>query len=496
MQMIKMLTKQMNQAAGRVFGMTALIVFVATQCFISKLCVLDPDIWWHLSTGEWILRNGQVPHSGLFTYTATNHPWMAYSWGFEVILARFFDNFSFMGLGIFGVGLTILLALSIFYMLYRISGRFWVSWALSLIVDLAFMFNVAPRPLFVSVISIAFMLALLFQAQRTGRVQLLYWLPLIFLFWANCHIQFIYGFGVLGLLAGVNLLQHLTESLGWHPEFLQKPTLPVVQPLAVLGCCALVVCIGPYSYHLYHEVYVLSQAKYMYRMVSELQAPNFQSYNQFLELLLGIAAYFSIGWRKKIDPFKLALLLCASLFAFRTWRDGWVLCVIAGAVIIDFPVKKAEGDRAAFLTLREAAGVTLATVLLLLVSVRATDFNVRGLDRAISKTYPVDAANFVRRTPLPGPLYNSFDFGGFLTFYLPTYPVSIDGRTDIYGEAMNERYMKTEAADPSYTSDPYLNEAGFVILKNTFPLSKLLAVDPRFRLIYKDDVATVLARNF
>jgi len=56
--------------------------------------------------------------------------------------------------------------------------------------------------------------------------------------------------------------------------------------------------------------------------------------------------------------------------------------------------------------------------------------------------------------------------------------------------------MKTEAADPSYTSDPYLNEAGFVILKNTFPLSKLLAVDPRFRLIYKDDVATVLARNF
>ena len=138
----------------------------------------------------------------------------------------------------------------------------------------------------------------------------------------------------------------------------------------------------------------------------------------------------------------------------------------------------------------------MASALLLLLAAQVTNFNLRGLDRAITKIYPVDAANFLRRTPLPGPLYNSFDFGGFLTFYLPTYPVSIDGRTDLYGAAMNERYMKTENADPSYISDPCLNAAGLLMLKSKFPLAKLLVVDPRFRVLYQDDVATVLARNF
>ena len=494
--MINRLMQLMKLPAGRAIGLTALIVFSGTRCCLSKLSVLDPDIWWHLSTGEWILANGQVPHHGLFTYTAANHPWMAYSWGYEVILARFYDNFGFMGMGIFGVGLGILLALAIFYMLYRISGRFWTSWALSLIVDEAFIFNVAPRPMLVSIISTALIVALIFQAQRTGRAQFLYWLPLIFLFWANIHIQFVYGLGMVGLFAGVNLLQRIAQALGRRPEFLRESTLAAVPPLAVLGCCAVAACIGPYSYHLYHEAYVLSQAKYMYNMVVELQGLNFRTYNQFLELLLGVAAYFAIGWHKRIDPFKLALLLCASLFAFRTWRDGWFLCVIAGAVIIDFPAEEIDGQSDSPLRLSEWAAVAVASALLLLLAAQATNFNLRGLDRAISKAYPVDAANFIRRTPLGGPLYNSFDFGGFLTFYLPSYPVSIDGRTDLYGQAMNERYMKTEKADPSYLSDPYLNQAGLVLLKSTFPLAKLMVVDPRFRVLYQDDVAVVLARNF
>jgi hypothetical protein len=34
-----------------------------------------------------------------------------------------------------------------------------------------------------------------------------------------------------------------------------------------------------------------------------------------------------------------------------------------------------------------------------------------------------------------------------------------------------------------------------VILKNTVPLAQLLPTDRRFRVIYRDDVATVLARN-
>ena len=126
---------------------------------------------------------------------------------------------------------------------------------------------------------------------------------------------------------------------------------------------------------------------------------------------------------------------------------------------------------------------------------RNTDFNTRGLDQAISHEYPVNAVNFLRRNPVGGPLYNSFDFGGFLIFYMPQYPVSIDGRTDLYGDAMVEQYFSTQEADPSYTTDPLLNEAGVVILKNKFPIAGMLLTDRRFRVIYRDNIATVFVRQ-
>jgi hypothetical protein len=478
----------------RLFALTALITGVGTKCFLDKISVLDPDMWWHLSVGDWIVHNHAFPHNGIFSRTAADQPWMAYSWIYEVLLSRAYDWFSFMGMGLFGTGLTIAVALAIFLMLHRISGRFWAAWALTIVVAAAFLFNIAPRPLFFTVLLFTITLTLLFEAQRTARVQFLYWLPVVFLVWANIHIQFIYGLAVVGLFAGINLLQHTAVRFRAYPEFLVSPTVPVVEPFVVLGCCALIACAGPYTYHLYPHVIEISQSKIMYKMIIELQALSFQYFNQYLELLLAIGAYFALGWRKKIDPFKLALLIFASVFAFRTWRDAWFLCVTAAAVIADFPTSESEKEEP--IRLSGWATVSIASVLLLMLATRSTDFNQRGLDRLISSEYPVDAVNFLRRNPAGGPLYNSFDWGGFLIFYMPQYPVSIDGRTDLYGEAVDEQYYATQEADASYTTDPVLNQAGLVILKNKFPIAKQLLTDRRFRVIYRDDLAVVLVRNW
>jgi hypothetical protein len=231
----------------------------------------------------------------------------------------------------------------------------------------------------------------------------------------------------------------------------------------------------------------------MYKIIRELQALSFEYFNQYLELLLAVGAYFAIGWKKKIDLFKFALLIFATVFAFRTWRDAWFICVVAAAIIADFPASEEERNRP--LRASDWAIVAAASIVLLLASVRSTDFTTRSLDRAISGEYPVDAVNFLRRTPVGGPLYNSFDWGGFLIFYMPQYPVSIDGRTDLYGDAMDEQYYSTQEADPSYVNDPVLNEAGVVLVKKKLPIATHLLLDRRFRLIYRDDLAVVFARN-
>jgi hypothetical protein len=138
--------------------------------------------------------------------------------------------------------------------------------------------------------------------------------------------------------------------------------------------------------------------------------------------------------------------------------------------------------------------VTAVVVALLLLFARNTDFDTRGLDAAISSQFPVRAANFLRQNPPPGPLYNDLDWGGFLIWYMPDYPVSIDGRNDLYGDELDGRFFNS-GNGKEYTSDPYLNQAGVVLLRKKLALDGLLRDDPRFRVVYEDQIATVFIRR-
>jgi hypothetical protein len=349
-----------------------------------------------------------------------------------------------------------------------------------------------PRPVFFSMVLFMVTLTLILEAQRSGRVRTLYWLPLMFALWANIHIQFIYGLFLVGLLLGVNLLQRLTGKMGYSPEFLLSPTLPVKELLAIFAACVLATCVGPYTFHLYQVIFEYSKAKLPYSMIRELQPLNFRFGSHYAQLLLAAAGFFAVGYRKKMDPFKLALLIIASVVAFRTMRDSWFLCIPAAACIADFPAEQADRDRAE--TPLEWAGVTAVVVALLLLFARNTDFDTRGLDAAISSQFPVRAANFLRQNPPPGPLYNDLDWGGFLIWYMPDYPVSIDGRNDLYGDELDGRFFNS-GNGKEYTSDPYLNQAGVVLLRKKLPLAGLLRDDPRFRVVYEDQIATVFIRR-
>src|SRR5664280_431467 len=392
----------------RLLQLAALTGLLATVGFIavnSKYCVRDLDIWWHLKVGDWIVQNLAVPHTGILSRTAAHRPWVAYSWGYEVLLSRAYAWFGLLGMGTFGVLLTLGVAYGIFWMLRRLAGRFWPALVLTAIACSAFLFDMMPRPGFFSIILFSVTLALILEANRSGQVQKLYWLPLIFLFWSNLHIQFIYGLFLMGLFLGINLVQRVAAHFGIVPGFLAPAAVPAGPLAMVFAACVLATLVGPYSYHLYGVIAEYSRAKLTYSMIIELQPLSFRSYTNYVELLLGAAGFFAVGRQKRVDLFKMALLLFA----------------------------------------------------------RGTDFTTRGLDRAISGTFPVNAVNFLRQNPPPGPLYNTFDWGGFLMWYMPQYPV--------------------------------LNEAGVVLLRKTDGLVSTLDLDPRFRKIYQDELASVFVRE-
>lgn len=477
-------------------ALTALLAAIGINALRLKFCVRDSDIWWHLKVGDWIIHHWALPHTGILSRTVVNRPWVAYSWGYEVLLSRSYAWFGLLGIGLYGVALTIGVAVALFWMLRRLSGRFWPSWALTGIVCLAFLFNGMPRPVNFSQILYCVTLALVLQAVRSGNAKLLYWLPLVFLLWANFHIQFIYGLFALGLFVGVNVAQRLLASFGVRHGYLCEPSLPSKLLIGIFAACVVATMLGPNLYHPYLVVLAYTKAKFPYSVIIELQPLSFTHYSHFIELFIGAAGFYAVGWRKQFDLFKLALLTVASAVAYRTMRDAWFICLSAAACLADIPASEtAESRREWTISWRELAGGAAGVVILLLIAAPVVDFSERGLDRAISNDFPVNAINFLRRNPMPGPLYNNLNWGGFLMWYLPELPVSIDGRNDLYGDQLDELFYDSQSAFPSYKTDPYLAEAGVVVLDSTLPLAKVLTIDPRFRLIYQDKIATVFARR-
>jgi len=459
---------------------------------LSKGFLTDPDIWWHLKVGDWIVQHRSVPLVGILSRTAATRPWVAYSWGFEVILSRVYAWLGLMGFAYFGILLSVLVSIVLFATCFALSRRFWRSWLLTLFGTFAYVYSLYPRPVFFSMMLFNVMLYLLLKAQRSGQIRELYCFPLLFLVWANLHIQFIYGLATLGLYIVVTAAVRLASRLSLNVNALRTSSLSLSRLSLIWAASAAASCIGPYSYRLFAVVVGYSRARQTYFVIQELLSPPFLDFTCFIFLFVIMAAFYAAGSRKKIDLFQLSLMVIASLCAFRTVRDAWFAAIPAILLLADVSVETTDQDPA--FTPWQLLSLTGSTAVLVFLLATNMGFTPGGVDYCVSMEFPVDAANFLRRIEPPGPIYNDFDWGGFLTWYLPQYPVSIDGRNDLYGDKFVGDYLTFDEGDRT-DGDPYLDEAGVVLLKKDKQLAKLLKHDSRFRFVYEDKLADVFLRN-
>jgi hypothetical protein len=251
---------------------------------------------------------------------------------------------------------------------------------------------------------------------------------------------------------------------------------------------------------LYRVVWTYAGTRTAFTFISEMHAVSFRQSAHYVQLLLVLGAFFLLGRCRKIDCFKLAFLLAASLIAFRTARDAWFVAIPAALVIADC-LKMLGKEREIAEETADRTGVLRLTVILLGI---AGVLTLHGLDsgfsrasamKSIASVYPLQAVRFLRQQHLPGPLYNSFNEGGFLIGNLPEYPVSIDGRADLYPDQFLEHYLSVAGAGPDWREDPALERANLVILEPYLPLARELQHDSRFETVYSDEQATVFVRK-
>ena len=449
--------------------------------------IVDPDIWWHLRTGAWIVEHGNVPTTDLYSRYGMGKPWVAYSWLFEVLVYGLYRAFGPVGLVLYTTSVALLIAAALHALVRRFEPRFPISVALTALGLCSFVPHMHPRPWLLTILFYIIELDILMAARRSGDTRRLFLLPLLFALWANVHIQFVYGLFVLCLA----VIESIVDGLLHRSRVGDKAkAIPAGRLLTVMAASTVMTLATPYHLSLYQTAFGLIGETGPFNYVTEFLALSFRSLWDWCILATALGGVFVLGWRHDVRPFPYLLLVAGAFLSFRARRDVWFIVVAAIAIMATGSLAAAATQRFV-LTKRQGLLLSGALVVMLVVVGWRQNITERHLEAVLSERYPVAAAAVVEARGYPGPLYNHFDWGGYLIWRLPHLPVAMDGRTNVYGDARIRRAIATWTGKPGWDADAELAAARVVMANVDWPLAALLRLDTRFKLAYEDAVAAV-----
>jgi hypothetical protein len=471
-----------------------LVILVLLYCIpASQAMVLfvDPDIWWHFRTGQWIFSHGEVPITDPFSAYGMGKPWVAYSWLFEILVYALFTKFGLMGILVFTVSMSFLIAI-VLHGALRWAGLPFIAEVFPVAVALGAMSSLlSARPWLFSILFFTVELFILFHVRRTAKIAPLLALPPLFVLWANLHIQFIYGLAALGLFLVEVLLSQLPSfSLYSHHRLYTS----LGRLSLIFLACLIATLITPYHFRLYTPIFEYIGQTGAFQVIMELLPLSFRDLTDWLVIGLAIVAAFVLGWQRAWLPFPTFLLLMGTFLAFRARRDVWALVLAAVFIISEFGRFVRSEPSFGFTKLRTFCVIVALTVAIYLIGLNR-QISEQQLESVVEQRFPVRAVKFVNEKNYSGPLYNHFNWGGYLIWSLPRLLVSMDGRTNLHGDQRIERSFKTWSGLRGWESDPELMKARLVIGDVNHALTTIMRTDPRFKLVYEDAIAAVFVAS-
>ncbi len=477
---------QSIDAAATVRRSVIWLLLFSIPVLVSMEPVTDWDIWWHLRVGQWILAHGQVPHVDVFSAYGAGKPWIAYSWLFEVLVFLLHRQFGLLGIVGFNVAMTLAIAVALYISVRQASLPILAEVALVGTAVIAMVPIYTPRPWAFTVLFFVLELHCIFTARRLRQPWRLYFLAPLFVLWANLHIQFIYGLAVFGLYIGELLLARIQALVSPVSRDGAQPQLGKIVP--IVFACLVSTLINPYGFKIYQPVFEYIEFTGAFQIVSELLPLSFVNVADWLVGWLLLVAVFVLGWQRRWLAFPSALLLASAVLGMRARRDVWIAAVSAVMIIAQLRSFLPCVERCRWNWLNFGlVGVGLSVTIL--VVAHQWEISTARLQQAVKNIYPVDAVAYIKEKRLTGPLYNHFNWGGYLIWALPEMPVSMDGRTNLHGDDRIIRSVDTWLGRTGWESDPELARSRLVIAHPKQPLASLLRADERFRLVYEDKTA-------
>lgn len=438
----------------------------------------DPDTYWHIATGRWIWAARAVPSADPFSHTLAGAPWHAHEWLAELILAGAYGVAGWAGV----VALAAAAVAAGLGLLMRALRRHLAPTTALAAVALAFYLAAAhltARPHALALPLLVAWSASLVRARAENRPPPLWLLPLMTL-WANLHGGFVVGLALAGFFAVEAVLSAAAAParraalLGWGRFLAGAALASLLTPQGIQGW------LFPFR---------LMSLGFSLGFVSEWHAPDFTTV-QPLELWLLAMLGVTLGLGVRMPLPRLLLLLGLVHLALSHARDAELLALLT-PLLLAAPVGEALGKA---VPPRDGASRGQALILGLVMALMTAAAVITGYRHEDPRIAPAAALAAVERAGLGGPVFNDYDFGGYLIF--EGRQPFVDGRVDLYGDAFMRAYAA--ALDAEGDALPRLLDrygVAWTLLQPATRAAAALDRLPGWERVYADDSAVVHRRK-
>ena len=472
-------------SADRFFGGILLFGLLA----MTARNAVDPDLWWHLRTGQWIVDTGHVPHTDPFSFTRAGHAWVSHEWLSEVVFYELWKHGGPAALIVFSAIITT----AGFMLLYlrclrwgKDGKKHWAAAATAFgALTAAPSWGVRPQ---MFTFTMASLLLWLIEAGE-DRPKFLLWIPPLFLLWLNLHAGFALGPALLLAYAAGLILE---TALGSEPWSETRPIF--LRVVLLLVACLALVPLNPSGAELYRYPFDTLRSSGMRSFIVEWFSPDFHQslYQPFLLawlLLLTVLVWSRVQIKGRV----LIPLILTSFAALDAVRHIPIFVLVAVPVLAAaLPAARTVGESSRFRPFFNLAVVILMAGFALV--------RWRGLAQHQSareaEQYPQKAATFLRASNQPGRIFVYYDWGGYAIWNLyPEYRVFLDGRADLYGDDLLRQFKTAMQLHNGWRAvlDGWNVET--VLVPPTCVLAQALLLDAHWKTVYSDPKALILVRT-
>lgn len=497
-------------------------LFLLASLFFLRT-VSDPDVFWHMKTGQWIWEHQALPDKDPFSYTTEGKQSFEEQlilkgyWLSQVIYHLSFSTLDFSGI----VALRFLLAALIAWSL-ALRSRGDTAIKISLVAAASFFlisFYAIERPQFLSFALFSCMLMLLDQIrlEASPQIGLKRFLPkallvITMLFWANMHTGYL-----LGVITAIVIV--IMEGIKYaHPSLQAAPPSVFRRLVIASALTAAASFINPNGLSSNLITFILmntgmsvktgvllsANTEYLSTLTYFFQYRDYRIFFYWTVVLL--AAISFLVRIRKTDITVAALLLGSGYVSFMHIRYIPFFLLVAIPFIIS-AFSGLRSVRTARISLFALAAATIVALVLPETQNMRRIFSGTWID---INRYPVHAATFVAETNLTGNMFNHYDWGGYLIWRLgPDRKVFIDGRNfnpDTFWNAMliNWAYAKGSGPMPRWKELLAKHDVSYIIfpvipssepMRRPLPLLLALLKDNDWVPVFFRDNTAVFVRN-